>query len=201
MVEFQKYHVQKGQIVKVPSDLLNEFGRGDAYLIDTGRSIFLWIGENASPDEKFVGAITSVWRDQDRKGTARLITINQGEEPQEFLDLFGGAITVTDLDTDGIIKRVALKQREFQLFRVHIEKDLNLFYEVPRSKSSLTSDDVYLLDTFNQIYIWRGKESTGREKFEAMLIARRYDSERAGVQEIILVEEGKEPAEFFKVLK
>ena len=196
-----KYHVQKGQLVRVPKDYFNEFGTGDVYLIDTGPIIYLWVGKKSTPDEKFIGAITSVWKDQDRKGAAKLVTIDEGDESKEFLKLFKDKITITDQDTEGILKRVALKKREFKLFRVHIEKDLNLYYEVDRSKDSLASDDVFLLDTYKKIFIWRGKASSAFERWEAMRIAERYDAERAGAQQIIIVEESEEPKEFLKSLK
>jgi hypothetical protein len=199
--KFIKYHIQKDQLIRVPQDHLNEFGNGDVYMIDTGSVIYSWIGKKSSADERFIGAITSVWKDQDRKGAAKLVTVNEGEEPKEFLDLFDGSIIVTEQDTEGILKRVALKQREFKLFRIHIEDELNMYYEVERSKDSLTSDDVFLLDTYNKIYIWRGRESTAFERWEGMRIAEGYDAQRSGHQEVILVEEDEEPEEFFKLLK
>jgi gelsolin len=199
--KFIKYHVQKDLLVRVPHDYLHEFGTGDVYLIDTGPVIYSWIGNKSSPDERFIGAITSVWTDQDRKGAAKLVTVNEGEEPKEFLNLFKDKFTITEQDTEGILKRVALKQHEFKLFRVHIEKDLNLYYEVDRSKESLASDDVFLLDAYNKIYIWRGKESTAFERWEAMHIAEGYDTQRTGHQEIIIIEEDEEPKEFLKLLK
>ncbi len=199
--KFIKYHIQKDQLVRVPKDYLNEFGTGDVYLLDTGPKIYLWVGKKSTPDEKFIGAITSVWKDQDRKGAAKLITVNEGEEPKEFLNLLNGKIRVTDQDTEGILKRVALKQHEFKLFRIHIEGDLNLYYEVKRSKDSLDTGDVFLLDTYNKMYIWRGQKSSAFERWEAMTIAEGYDDERAGHQEIIIVEEDEEPEDFLQSLK
>lgn len=201
MAKFSKYHVAKGQIHKVPEDLVEDFAEGDVYLVDTGSIIYLWCGKAATPDEKFVGAITSVMGDRTRRGHTRLVTVDQGEEPKEFLTLFGGRIKITTQDTEGILRRVALKKRDYKLFRVHIEGDISLFYEVKRSRSSLTSDDVYLLDTFNKIFIWQGKGSTSEEKETGFLIAQKYDAERAGVQEIEPVVEGKEPKSFLSALK
>jgi len=200
MSDMQVYHVQKGHVVKMPRDLWGDFSRGDCYLVSRGDTIYLWCGEKATPDERFIGALTSLLRGRERRGAVRLVTVEQGKEPKEFLDLFGGKIEVTDQDTEGILQRVALKRREFKLFRVRIEKDLNLFMEVPCKRSSLTSDDVYLLDTFKKIYIWHGKGSTIREKHAAMMIAQRYDAERVGVQQIIVVDEGKEPKDFLDAL-
>lgn len=201
MAKFTKFHVAKGQIVKVPEEHNEDFAEGDVYLVDTGKIIYLWCGKAASPDEKFVGAITSVMGDRTRRGHTRLVTVDQGEEPKEFLALFGGSINVTAQDTEGILRRVALKKRDYKLFRVHIEGDVSLFYEVKRNRSSLTSDDVYLLDTFNKIFIWQGTGSSSKEKETGFLIAQKYDSERAGPQEIIPLLEGEETKEFFKALK
>jgi hypothetical protein len=201
MTEITKYHVVKGQIVKVPEEHIDVFAAGDVYLVDTGSVIYLWCGKASTPDERFVGAITSVMGDRTRTGRTRLVTVDQGDEPKEFLSLFGGGIEVTSQDTEGILRRIALKKRDYKLFRVHIEGDISLFYEVKRTRSSLTSDDVYLLDTFNKIFIWQGKGSTSEEKETGFLIAQKYDSERAGPQEIIPVSEGEETKEFLRALK
>lgn len=201
MTDFQKYHIQRGHLIRVPDNMSNEFGDGDCYLIDTGPVIYLWMGSKATVDERFVGAVTSVWRDQDRKGAAKLVTVEARSEPPAFLDLFDGGITITDQDTEGILKKVILEKHEYKLFRLNIVGGVHLFIEVPRSKKSLKSDDVFILDTFDKIYLWRGNASSGREKFHAMLIARRYDYERAGAQNIILVEEGEETKEFLKALE
>lgn len=200
MVEFEKFHIQQGRLVKIPTTLLKEFGESDCYLVDTGSIIYLWVGKNATPDEKFIGTLTSTQRRKGR-GALQLITIEQGEEPKEFLNLFGGQIIITKFDTEGILQRVALKQREFKLFRVHIEGESNLFFEVPREKASLASDDVFLLDTFNKIFIWQGKDSTKQEKMTARVIAQQYDAERIGTQEIVPILEGQETQEFLKALK
>ncbi len=201
MTTIEKYHIQHGRVVRVPDNMMNDFGDGDCYLVDTGQIIYLWCGSNASVDERFIGAVTSVWRDQDREGAARLVTVEAKNEPPDFLNLFDGKINITDQDTEGILREVVLEQHEFKLYRLNVVGGVHLFIEVPRAQSSLKTDDVFILDTFDRIYIWRGNASTGREKFHAMLIARRFDYERAGAQDIILVEEGAETKEFLQALE
>ena len=201
MTAFKKYHIQRGRVVRVPENMDKDFGDGDCYLIDSGSIIYLWCGSTATVDERFIGAVTSVWRDQEREGVARLVTVEAKSEPPAFLEIFDGKINITDQDTESILKKVVLEQHEFKLFRLNIVGGVHLFVEVPRSKSSLKSDDVFILDTFDKIYIWRGSSSTGREKFHAMLIARRYDYERAGAQNIILIEDGEETKEFLKAIE
>ena len=189
------YHVQKGRLVRMPDS--GSFGRGDCYLVDSGMKIYLWIGPKSSADEKFLTAASAVMSDTDREGKADIDRIEGGSEPEEFKALFDD-FRLTDEDTEGILKKVHLETHEYKLWRVHREGDETYFAEVPVNKDSLKTDDVFLLDTWDDIFVWRGKGASSREKFDGTILARRYDAERAGVQEIELIEEGYEPEEFLK---
>jgi hypothetical protein len=195
MSDITVYHVQKGKLVVVPEP--GAFGRGDCYLVDAGPKIYLWIGPDSSVDEKFLTAASAVMRDTARKGKADIDRIEGGNEPDNFKALFD-SFRLTDQDTEGILKKVQLEKREYKLWRVHREGDETFFAEVPLAKDSLRSDDVFLLDLYEDVFVWRGKEASAREKFDATMLARRYDAERVGVQDIDLIEEGDEPEEFLK---
>ena len=173
------------------------FGRGDCYLVDAGPKIYLWIGPKSTVDEKFLTAASAVFKDTERKGHADIDRIEGGNEPEEFKALFDD-FQLTDEDTEGILRRVQLEKREYKLWRVHHEGDDTFFAEVPVSRGSLRSDDVYLLDTWDDIFVWRGKDASAREKFDGTMLARRYDAERVGVQDIELIEDGSEPEEFLR---
>ena len=198
-MKYTKYHVQKGRLVKVPND--NKFGRGDTYIIDAGYAIYIWVGEKATTDEKVLAAFGSVLKDLHRMGEAKIIHVEQGREPKEFLELFCNKIEVTDQDTESILKKVQLEKHEYKLFHIRADDGQIYFTEVEKSKDSLNSDDVFLLDTFDKIYIWRGKNASGMEKFQGTFFAKRYDEERVGVQDIILIDEGNEPEEFIEALE
>jgi hypothetical protein len=187
------YHIQKGNLVRMADP--GAFGRGDCYLVDAGLKIYIWVGPKSSVDEKFLAAAEAVFKDTARKGHADIDHIDGGEEPKEFKALFDD-FKLTDEDTEGILKKVHLETHEYKLWRVHHEGDETYFAEVPLKRESLKSDDVFVLDTWDDIFVWRGKKASAREKFDGTLIARRYDAERVGVQEIELIEEGSEPAEF-----
>ena len=189
------YHVQKGRLVRMPDP--GAFGRGDCYLVDAGPKIYLWIGPNSTADEKFLTAASAVMRDTAREGKADIDRIEGGNEPEEFKALFDD-FRLTDEDTEGLLKKVHLETHEYKLWRVHREGDETFFAEVPVSKDSLKTDDVFILDTWDDIFVWRGKGASSREKFDGTILARRYDAERAGVQYIALIEEGDEPEEFLK---
>ena len=194
MAEPTVFHIQKGNLVKMKDP--GAFGRGDCYLVDAGVKLYIWIGPNSSVDEKFLAAAEAVFKDTARKGHADIDHIDGGQEPEEFKALFDD-FRLTDEDTAGILKKVHLETHEFKLWRVHHEGDETFFAEVPLERASLKSDDVFVLDTWEDIFVWRGKDASAREKFDGTMIARRYDAERVGVQEIELIEEGQEPEEFW----
>lgn len=189
------YHVQKGRLVRMPDP--GAFGRGDCYLVDAGMKIYLWIGPKSTADEKFLTAASAVMRDTAIEGKGDIDRIEGGNEPDDFKALFDD-FRLTDEDTEGILKKVHLETHEYKLWRVHREGDETFFAEVPVNKDSLKTDDVFILDTWDDIFVWRGKGASSREKFDGNILARRYDAERAGVQDIELIEEGDEPEEFLK---
>lgn len=195
MNEPKTFHVQKGRLVRMPDP--GAFGRGDCYLVDTGPKIYLWIGPKSTVDEKFLTAAAAVMADADREGKGDIDRIEGGNEPAEFKALFED-FRLTDENTEGILKKVHLETHEYKLWRVHREGDDTFFAEVPMNKNSLKTDDVFILDTWDNIFVWRGKGATAREKFDGNILARKYDAERVGVQEIVIVEEGEEPKEFLK---
>lgn len=189
------YHVQKGKLVRMPDP--GTFGRGDCYLVDAGLNLYIWVGPKSSVDEKFLAAAEAVFKDTARKGNAKINHIDGGQEPDEFKKLFDD-FRLTDEDTEGILKRVHLEKHEYKLWRVHREGEETFFQEVPLDRDYLSSDDVYVLDTWEDIYVWRGTAASAREKFDATILARRYDAERVGTQDIELIEQGAEPKEFWE---
>jgi len=198
MSEPAVFHIQKCRLVRMKDP--GAFGRGDCYLVEAGEKLYLWIGPTSTADEKFLTAASAVMKDTARKGHADIDRIEGGNEPDSFKALFDD-FRLTDEDTEGILKKVQLETHEYKLWRVHREEDETYFAEVPLERDSLRTDDVFVLDTWDDIYVWRGKDASAREKFDGNIIARRYDAERAGVQDIELIEEGEEPDEFMKAFE
>ncbi len=198
MQPIEVYHIQKGRLVRVSQP--GTFGRGDCYLIDAGSKIYLWIGPKSTPDEKFLTAAEAVLRDTARKGSAQIERIEGEKEPAHFKALFPN-FRLTDEDTASMLKKVQLEKKEYKLWRVSHQAGQTFYTEVPLKWDSLRSDDVFILDTWNEIFIWQGKKSLARERFDATVIARSYDAERVGAQKITIIEEGEEPQKFKQVFK
>lgn len=180
------------------------FSTGDTYVVDAGDRIWIWLGEKTTVDEKFAGAFISDLIDKQRKGKPRVETVHQGSEPLEFRKTVG-PMRIVDQDlAKSILKKTEKKTHPVVMYRISGEEFETLddikFVQVPLSKASLDSEDVFLIDTYDTVYIWQGKKSSIREKVVGGRIARKFDAERVGVQKEVFVEEGEEPDKLKKIL-
>ena len=170
---------------------------GDVYAFDDPDSkiIWIWIGKDSSVEESTVGAWLVNKIDQERDGVPEVMTINQGEEPMPFKENFD--INVIDDDTPGFLKKAELDVVEYKLFKVYIKEDTSGFDDaivepVDISRKSLTSDDVYVLDSNGAIYCWIGKNSQLEEKRMGQKIMNKIDSERQYLPLQYTITEGEE---------
>ncbi|MHA1379034.1 MAG: hypothetical protein ACTSRG_11685 [Candidatus Helarchaeota archaeon] len=197
------YRIEEGQPKKIEQAV---FTSGDAYIVDFIDTIYIWLGKNATVDEKFTGAHVATMLDAVRSGTPKIITIDQGSEPLDFKAKIG-VIKVVDKDVaDSILSHYEKPIYKPVMYRVSSEEYETIndiqYIQVPLSKDSLDSEDVFLIDDRNndKCYIWVGKDASVKEKVVAGRISRNFDAERAGAQYEIFVEEGDEPEELKTIL-
>ena len=197
------YMIEKGELKKIDQAI---FTSGDSYLVDAGNKIWTWIGKSSSVDEKFTAAHLATVLDVSRRGTPKITTADEGSEPKELRVLLGG-LKIVDKDlAESLLKKVVPETWPPALYRVSSEEfeTINdiVYKQVPCKKESLDSEDVFLLDdrTNDKTYIWIGKTANVKEKVVAGQIARKFEAERAGVQDEIYVDEGEEPEDFLKLL-
>jgi hypothetical protein len=72
--------------------------------------------------------------------------------------------------------------------------------QVPYKKESLDSEDCYIADLGNKVYIWQGNACTTKERVKAGQWARAIDADRAGLQQETIFEEGDD-IEFIAALE
>ncbi|MHA1392805.1 MAG: hypothetical protein ACTSRZ_04825, partial [Promethearchaeota archaeon] len=186
------------------------FSTGDAYIIDDNSKIWIWLGKDCSVDEKGSAAILARRLDEERGGAAKIITIEQGSEVPEFIALVDGVRILDKNLAKTMLKDVqtgsfaGAGEFENALYRVSSEEfeDINAmqFIQVPFEKASLDSEDVFIADLGDKIWIWQGKDCNVKEKVKAREFATKFDAERAGAQPVTVFEEGDD-AEFIKVLE
>jgi len=196
--------INKGELNEIKNPVLST---GDVYLLDDDKTIYVWIGSKSSVDEKTTGAANARKLDQERGGAAKIITIDQGQESQEFLkkvgSIGGGAMKVVEQNiAKTMLKDVVtgdwaqFAEHKNVLYRVSSEEftDINAMklIQVPFNKSSLDSEDCFVADLGNKVYIWQGKNCNVKEKVKSGQWARQIDAERAGEQNEKIFEEGND---------
>ncbi|KAJ8270915.1 hypothetical protein GJAV_G00120690 [Gymnothorax javanicus] len=161
----------------------------DVFLLKTPKDLFLWRGEGASDVEMdFAKRVAEVLG-------GRPTEVREGQEPAGFWTALGGK---SSYQTSRALQRIVRAPR---LFGCSNKTGRLIAEEVPGdfTQSDLATDDVMLLDTWDQIFIWIGKDANTVEKEGAEKIAQEYlesdPSQRARVP-IVQVKQGMEPPTF-----
>jgi hypothetical protein len=189
------------------------FSMGDVYVVDDDKTIYVWIGSKASIDEKTAGAAQARTLDQQRGGAAKIITVDENQEPNAFLKLINpmGTMKVVEKNiAKTLLKDVStgdwagFEEWKNILYRVSAEEFEGInamkMIQVPFVKNSLDSEDCYVADLGNKVYIWQGRTCNVKEKVKAGQWARNIDAERAGSQNERIFEEGDD-SEFLAALE
>ncbi|TKJ19772.1 MAG: hypothetical protein CEE43_14310 [Promethearchaeota archaeon Loki_b32] len=194
------YLVDQGNLKEIKKLI---FSSGDVYLLDDEKTIYVWIGNKCSVDEKTAGAAQARTLDQQRGGAAKIITVDQGQESREFMKAINplGAMKIVEKNYAKTLL-IDVTTGDFAgftewkniLYRVSSEEfeDINAMkmIQVPFKKESLDSEDCFVADLGTKVYIWQGKTSSVKERVKAGQWARAIDVDRAGLQQETIFEEG-----------
>ena len=187
------YHIMNKELVpqKEPYKFLN----GDVYIVETDQTLWIWIGSKSYADDKAVGAWGAKVVEEQNKDL-KLNTIMEGDEPKEFNSLINYEVVVGD--TPGFLVHFKKKhQKDFQLLKIEQDETGKLtIKEAPIEYKAFESENSFVLDAYDEIYVWIGKDSQVREKYEAGKISRILDTERKRKPLIYTIEEEQEPEGF-----
>ncbi|MBY9008074.1 MAG: hypothetical protein KGD63_15135 [Candidatus Lokiarchaeota archaeon] len=194
--------VDKGVLKEIKKPV---FSTGDVYLLDDEYTLYVWIGNKCSVDEKTSGAAQARNLDQERGGAAKIITIDQGQESKDFLKLITtmGSMKIVEKNLARTMLKDVLTgdfagftEHRNVLYRISSEEfdDINTMkmIQVPYSIDSLDSEDCFVLDFGTKILVWQGNACNVKEKVKSGQWARQIDSERAGDQNEEIFEEGND---------
>ncbi|XP_069465619.1 gelsolin isoform X2 [Ambystoma mexicanum] len=164
----------------------------DAFVLKTPSVAYLWVGQGASDPEK--------------RGAQELLNIlgtkatqvAEGSETDDFWEALGGK---ADYRTSSRLKS-RLNTHPPRLFACSNKTGRFIIEEVPGeiTQEDLATDDVMLLDTWDQVFVWVGKEAQEEEKKEAIGYAAKYiqtdPAHRDPRTSISVVKQGFEPPNF-----
>ncbi|XP_070708675.1 villin-1 isoform X1 [Pempheris klunzingeri] len=164
----------------------------DVFLLKTDQICYLWYGKGCSGDERVMGrAMSDVLSKQDKQ------VVMEGQEPAEFWIALGGkAPYASD-------KRLQKEEPAHspRLFECSNQVGQFRMTEVDDfAQSDLDEEDVMLLDTWEEIFLWVGNLANQYETKEAWNSAQEYlrthPAGRDPDTPIIFVKQGYEPPTF-----
>ncbi|XP_073709554.1 scinderin like b isoform X1 [Misgurnus anguillicaudatus] len=167
----------------------SKLNTNDVFVLKTPDSVFVWKGVGASDEEMLAAKnLVSVLG-----GSAT--DVAEGKEPAGFWSALGGK---KDYQTS---RNMQIMVKPPRLFGCSNKTGRIMVEEVPGdfTQSDLATDDVMLLDAWDQIFLWIGKDANEVEKTESPKIAKEYvasdPSGRSGLA-ITTIKQGAEPPTF-----
>ncbi len=198
------YHVAKEELIPVKEPTFNT---GDSYVIDLGKTIWIWIGKGSQVDEKFIAAKSAQELDMKRRGIPKVDSVFEGEEEPELLKALGPDFKVVEGDTPSLLIHVDTRFKpQFRMIKVQQIGSEIEYEKVKFSKDSLDSNDVFVVAGLMgkeamMIYTWIGNKARPKEKFFGALKADLIDKEFREAPQTITLNEGEETGGFNFVFK
>ncbi|XP_067686683.1 advillin-like isoform X1 [Haliotis asinina] len=184
---------------------------GDAYILDLGKVLFVWVGQESSRKENFK-SLEHARSLRDERPGGIVVAVEDGEEEKMTADekkLFEqhlplnekSQVKATDaVACDNVFERKSAEN--MKLFSCR-EEDGNLtIKEVktgPLSRKDMTSDDSFIIDCGPEhIWVWIGKQATKSERAEAMRNAVGFIQKKGYPTDtpVTRVVDGGEPSDF-----
>lgn len=149
----------------------------DAFILERGRSIYVWFGENCSPFLK-QAANSRAEKLESASNGERTATLEIDEEFWKALGVEGAPAEGTITAADAVGEEVPADFGEGVLYNVQVDADRKLtITEKGRGeldRSMLDTTGVMMVDTRDEIFLWLGKETTNVEKATAFQTASNY---------------------------
>lgn len=206
-----KHHVRVAEVDMVWSS----FNSGDVFILDLGQVIFVWNGKESSRTERLKG-LEQARMYRDERSKANIVCVEEGEEKDmtpEEIKMWDAHLPLAEKSVqpasaagaDEAAERTSAKN--IKLYRCTEEEGTLKVSEVksgPLVKADLDSSDSYIIDNGPAgIWAWIGKNSTKKEKSEAMRNALGFIKKKGypNSTSVTRVIEGGEPSDFKALFK
>lgn len=156
--------------------------QGDVFVLDRGDRVYIWIGSEASPSERFAGCLMVNKILGARHGKARRYEIDD----IFWQTLQGGESDVRASSDDGYLvdvkKSESLDKNSLELFRISDasgKMDFTLEKKGQLALSDLDENDVFLVNSNVGVWVWQGSAATKQEKGASFGIANKFVEDRS----------------------
>ncbi|KAJ9141342.1 hypothetical protein P3X46_031884 [Hevea brasiliensis] len=194
------WRIENFRPVPIPKSSYGKFFTGDSYVVLKTTSlksgalrhdIHYWLGKDTSQDEAGAAAIKTVELDAALGGRAVQYREVQGHETEKFLSYFKPCIIPQEGGVASGFKHAEAEEHQTRLF-VCKGKHVVHVKEVPFARSSLSHDDIFILDTKSKIFQFNGSNSSIQERAKALEVVQYIkDTYHDGKCEVAAIEDGK----------
>ena len=178
---------------------------GDSFILDAGLNIVQWNGKEANRYEKFKALeVATKIKDSERGGKAKLIFLDSGKEDSNpdaavFWKELGGKGTIKGAHEGGDDEATGIPVAS--LHRVSDASGTLTVTEVGRAKLTkdmLDPNDVFILDTGSEVFVWIGKGATKQEREKGLENGQEYlkNHNRPSFTPLTRIPQGGEPPMF-----
>ncbi|XP_028261392.1 advillin isoform X2 [Parambassis ranga] len=181
--------------IEVPA-LASSLNSNDVFLLKSQAGIYLWCGKGSSGDERAMAKeVSSVIGQNSQRGSEEIVA--EGQEPIVFWELLGGKAPYA---SEKRLQQGVLDHQP-RLFECSNKTGRFIVTEVTQfTQDDLNEDDVMLLDTWDQVFLWIGKEANEVERKESVPTSQEYLRTHPGNRDldtpIVMIKQGFEPPTF-----
>lgn len=164
---------------------VSAMNRGDCFILDADRDVYVWVGPKANRVEKLKATnVANEIRDRDHNGRSKVHIIDSFSSPTDQENFFkvlgsGSLSTVPAKETakeDGAFEKADAARVE--LYKVTDSNAGKLVVEPitqrPLKQEMLKPDDAFILDTGSGLYVWIGKTASQQEKTQSLVKAQEF---------------------------
>jgi len=176
---------------------------GDCFIYDAGMDLYQFNGKGSSGAERVKAAEMARAIDDERKGKPNVHVFEEGDgddTEKKFWDGVGGKINIPATAGDD----KAPNARPKKLFRLSdASGKIQFTAEAKVSRSTLDTNDVFVFDSGNAIFVWIGKGASKEEKAKGMGFATQYlaDNKISMSTQCVCLREGSDSPEFYKQIE
>ncbi|KAM5152577.1 villin-1 [Mantella aurantiaca] len=164
----------------------------DVFVLKTKGACYIWCGKGCSGDERVMAKTVA-----DLISRGEKVVVAEGQESDEFWLALGGKSQYANN------KRLQEETLDIapRLFECSNKTGTFIADEIANfNQDDLNNDDVFLLDAWDQVFLWIGRDANDTEKSQAAVTAQEYlrshPSGRDINTPIVIVKQGFEPPTF-----
>jgi len=176
---------------------------GDCFIYDAGMDLYQFNGKGSSGAERVKAAEMARAIDDERKGKPSVHVFEEGDNDdaeKKFWEGLGGKKDIPASAGDD----KAPNSRPKKLFRLSdASGKIEFTAEAKVAASALDTNDVFVFDSGNAIFVWIGKGASKEEKAKGMGFATQYlaDNKISMSTQCVCLREGSDSPEFYKQIE